>query len=153
MHSGRNLEEALHRRTQDRGQHHTHHTDAGVAEKSGIDELREFFAIASRRVLGNVANDGGADAEVEQAVVTGHGEDQHPDSESRITQVMQDERRKENADQYVDGERGPARTHVLQDLSFFKLQHEFLMAANFWFGRPWLFTRSITLSPRGLLLL
>ena len=65
-----------------------------------------------------------ADAEIEQAVVVSHGEDQHPDSESSVAQPMQDERRKENADHHVDGERGPARTDVFQNLSFFKLQHE-----------------------------
>jgi hypothetical protein len=124
MHSGRNAKQVFNGRTQQGGQRHAHHANAGVGKQGGVDELSELFAIARSRVLGNVANDGGADAEIEQAVVAGHGEDQHPDSESSVAQVMQNERRKENADHHVDGKREPARSDVLQNLSFFKLQHQ-----------------------------
>src|SRR5580700_6734132 len=123
MHSGRNLEKMFHRRTEQGGQHHAHRANSGVTEQSRVDELRKLFTLPSGRVLGNVANDRGTDAEIEQTVVSGNGENQDPDSERRIAQAMEDKRGKKNADDYVDSERGPARSDVLQDLRFFVLSH------------------------------
>ena len=124
MHFGRNFKEAFDGRTQHESQGHAYHANAGVAEQRGVDEVGKIFPIVSGGVLGNVANDGGANAEIEKTVVAGYGEDHHPDPEAGIAQVMQDERRKENADHHVDRERGPARANVFQDLSFFQLTHE-----------------------------
>ena len=63
----------------------------GVGEERRIDELGEFFAIVGGCVLGNVTNDRGAYAEIEQTVVSGDRKNQDPDSKSRVAKMMQDE--------------------------------------------------------------
>ncbi len=90
MHSRRNLKHVFNERTRPGGQRHAYHANARVAEQGGVDELSEFFTIVGGSVLGNVANDGRADPQVEQSVVAGHGEDQNPDSGGGIAEVVQD---------------------------------------------------------------
>jgi hypothetical protein len=58
-----------------------------------------------------------------EAVVAGHRENHHPDSEGGIAQTVQNKRRKKDPDGDIDGQRRPAGANVFQDLPFFILPH------------------------------
>ena len=87
---------------------HAQQSNACVGEHGRVEQAADFFEIARRRVFRNVADDRRANAEIENAVVTGEGKNQYPDAECRVSQAMQNEGREKHADQNVDSKREPA---------------------------------------------
>src|SRR4029077_4964891 len=76
----------------------------------------------------DVAYDGRANPQIEQAAVTRDGENQHPYPEGRVPQTVKDERRKEYPNQYADAKAEPAGANVLDDLA---LAHGYAASASF----------------------
>src|SRR5277367_3774395 len=74
-------------------------------------------------VLRHEAHHRRAYTQVEEAVVSGDGKDQHPDSECSVSEAVNDEGGKKDADQNIDAQRKPARGDVAENLAFFNLQH------------------------------
>ena len=79
--------------------------------------------VFGRSELGNIANDGGADAEIEETVITRKRKNENPDAESGVSQTVQNEWRQEESNYYIDAQGKPIRTYVLDDLPFFKCAH------------------------------
>src|SRR5581483_7962302 len=96
------------------GWHHQECAHAGVGEQARIDQAGELVLVTSRLELRNIADQRGADSEIEDAVIPGQGKNQDPQAKSFVAKMMQDERRQEEADRYVDGKAAPARNNVLQ---------------------------------------
>ena len=79
--------------------------------------------VLSRGELGYIANDGRADAEIEEAVITRKRKNENPDSESGVSQTVENEWRQEESNYYIDAQSKPIRAYVLDDLPIFKCAH------------------------------
>ena len=105
------------------GDHQRGRSDGGVGGEAGVDQLGEPFAVIGSGVGRNVANDGRANTEIEQAVVARNREDQNPNPECRVAQPMQDEGREENSHQDTDSEAEPTGADIFED---FPVTHRLL---------------------------
>jgi hypothetical protein len=79
--------------------------------------------VSGGRKLRDIPNDGRPDAEIEQPVIPGNGQDENPDAERRVSEAMQYKRGKKETEDYVDSKREPTGTDVLDDLAFFGFMH------------------------------
>ena len=109
-------EDSIHENTATKGHHHGHGTDDCVSCQTGVDQFCEAVLIVGRGVGGDVTDDRGPDAKVEQSVVPSDRKDQNPDAVRRVAQAVEDEGRQKYPNQDVDAQAEPAGTYILEDL-------------------------------------
>ena len=83
-----------------------------IAKKTRVDQTGEAIILGRESILGDVLNDGGANAKVKKAVIIGNRENQNPDAEGIVSQPVQDEGGKKKPDQNRHGESKPVRADV-----------------------------------------
>ena len=107
----------MHEDAAHQGDNHGHGADGRVACKTRVDEFRQALRIAGCGICRDVADYGGANAQVEQSVVTSHGKNQNPDSKGGIAQAMQDKGREKDSNQNTNSQAEPAGADILNDFS------------------------------------
>jgi hypothetical protein len=84
-------------------------TEATVGKERGVDQFRKVFDIVSCREFRDVADDGRADSEIEQSIITGNGKDERPDTERCVAEPVNDDGRQEQTYKNVATQRKPGR--------------------------------------------
>ena len=98
-------------------------SDGAIAEHSRIYQSVQFGVVLGSGKLGDVANNGRTNAEVEQPVIAGNRKDQDPESVGVVPKAMKDERGEKDSDHNIQTQREPGGSDVSQDLAFIEL-HE-----------------------------
>jgi hypothetical protein len=108
------VKESVYIEATQKGQQHQDQTEAAVSKKTGIDEPRELVFVARSFKLRNVAHQGGPNSEIEDAIITRQGEDQNPQAEGFVPEMVKDKGREKKADGNVHRQAPPTRGDILQ---------------------------------------
>ena len=84
---------------------------AKIVVERRCDDFVNAVLLVEFPVFGNIANDGGAYAGVQEAVVADQVDDKNPDTKGLVTQAMQDIGGKKDADRGIGDDGHPTRCH------------------------------------------
>src|SRR6185437_16225729 len=83
-----------------------------------VDEPVQLVAFAGDGEARNIADDGAANAKIEQTVITGEGKGERVKAEGHFPEAMQNKGRQQEADHHVGDQARPVGGDVLQGLEF-----------------------------------